>query len=214
MTPPSSRWRRWWPTPESLKGNRWLAWIGPSLYHPRLWRISRRGLALGMAIGIFFGLLIPIAQIPFSAALAVALRANVPAAMASTLVTNPVTFAPVYYLAYQTGQEVLRLLNPDAIEVRPAAAVPAVPPSSTADPNATDGANPPGDLSATGNSWVDGLSGVGLPLVVGLAVFAVLGGVVVYALSSLAWVLHVRLKRRRRLRQAASTTPPPTHPPA
>ena len=74
------------PTPDSLQGNRWLSWLGPSLYHPRLWHMSRRGLALGMAIGIFFGFLIPIAQIPFSAATAVALRANLPVAMVSTLV--------------------------------------------------------------------------------------------------------------------------------
>ena len=29
--------------------------------------------------------------------------ANVPAAVSSTLVSNPLTFAPIYYLAYRTG---------------------------------------------------------------------------------------------------------------
>ena len=58
--------------------------MGPILQHPRLWHVSRRGIALGVALGLFFGLLLPIAQIPMSAGVAVALRANVPAAVAST----------------------------------------------------------------------------------------------------------------------------------
>ncbi|MGL4189515.1 MAG: DUF2062 domain-containing protein, partial [Sphaerotilus sulfidivorans] len=95
--------RRLLPTPEAAASNRWLRWLGPALHHPRLWRASRRAVALGAAIGVFFGFLIPIAQIPVSAAVAVALRANVPSAMASTLVTNPITFPPVYYAAWQVG---------------------------------------------------------------------------------------------------------------
>ncbi|MFJ4290633.1 DUF2062 domain-containing protein [Cupriavidus sp. NPDC089707] len=60
-----------------------------------------------MALGFFFGLLIPLAQIPRSAAAAVALRANVPAAVASTLVTNPLTFGPIYYAAWRVGSAIL-----------------------------------------------------------------------------------------------------------
>jgi uncharacterized protein (DUF2062 family) len=95
------------PSAEALRANRWLRWLGPALHHPKLWHISRRGLALGMALGVFFGLLIPLAQIPLSAAAAVALRANVPAAVASTLVTNPVTFGPIYYAAWRVGSAML-----------------------------------------------------------------------------------------------------------
>jgi uncharacterized protein (DUF2062 family) len=61
-----------------------------------------------MALGFFFGLLVPLAQIPLSAAAAVTLRANVPAAVASTLVTNPVTFGPLYYAAWRLGRPVPR----------------------------------------------------------------------------------------------------------
>jgi uncharacterized protein len=95
------RLRNWLPGAEAIRASRWLRWLGPALHHPRLWHVSRRGVALGMALGFFFGLLIPLAQIPLSAAAAVALRANVPAAVASTLVTNPVTFAPIYYAAWR-----------------------------------------------------------------------------------------------------------------
>ena len=56
-----------------------------------------------MPVGIFFGLLVPIAQIPLSVGAAIVMRANLPAAVSSTLVSNPLTFAPIYYLAYRTG---------------------------------------------------------------------------------------------------------------
>ena len=63
-----ARIKRLLPDPGQLAGNRWLRWLGPRMFHPRLWHVSRRGVALGVAIGVFFGFLIPIAQIPVSAA--------------------------------------------------------------------------------------------------------------------------------------------------
>lgn len=97
------RWRErvraWVPSRAQISENRWLRWLSPWLRQPRLWRWSRRGVAMGVALGIFFGLLIPVAQIPLSVAAAVLLRANVAAAAVSTLVTNPLTFGPVYYAA-------------------------------------------------------------------------------------------------------------------
>ena len=87
QNPGWQRLRGWIPTREQLLANRWLRWLSPWLGHPRLWLWSRRGVALGVALGVFFGLLIPLAQIPLSAAAAVVLRANLPAAAASTLVS-------------------------------------------------------------------------------------------------------------------------------
>lgn len=101
------RLHRLLPPCERIHENRWLRWLGPHLLHPRLWHFSRRGVAVGVGLGVFFGLLIPIAQIPFAADSAVLLRANVPVAIGSTLVTNPVTFAPIYVLAHQVGAMLL-----------------------------------------------------------------------------------------------------------
>ena len=99
--------RRRLPTPEQVGRNRWLRWLGPSLLHPRLWHMSRRGIAAGAGIGVFFAFLIPIAQIPLSVGTAVVLRANIPVAIASTLVNNPLTFPPVYYAAWKVGSALL-----------------------------------------------------------------------------------------------------------
>ncbi|MDP3424371.1 MAG: DUF2062 domain-containing protein [Burkholderiaceae bacterium] len=184
--------KRRMPTRESVQNNRWLRWLGPTLHQPRLWHMSRKGIALGMAIGIFFGLLIPIAQIPFAAATAVLLRANLPTAIGSTLVTNPVTFGPVYYAAYRTGvslvgEESSAATSPEEVAARARA-------DST-----------PDDVGVRQQLWHFWryLTGVGKPLVVGLAVFAVAGGLLVYALTSLVWVARTRWRRRQRLKLVA-----------
>lgn len=185
-----------WPTQESLQGNRWLGWLGPKLFHPHLWRPRRKTLATGLAIGVFFGFLIPLAQIPASAVLATVLRANLPAAMASTLVTNPVTFGPVYYVAYKLG---VLLVGPvDA----PAKASP-VQLSGTA---GASGSLPPtvpdAETATSESSWSvfwGYITGVGKPLAVGLVIFAICGSALVYCVANRLWVMRVRSKRRQRL---------------
>jgi len=182
------RLRRLLPSPDAVRANPWLRWIGPALHHPRLWHMSRRGIALGTALGVFFGLLVPIAQIPLAAAAAVVLRANVPTAVASTLVTNPVTFAPVYYAAWRTGSAILGA---------PAgAAPPPLPGDGT--PRAVTVSVPP-DGHRLVRAW-HRLAGVGKPLLLGLAIFATVSGALSYLLVSWGWHLKVRLQRRARRR--------------
>ncbi len=101
------RLQRWIPRPETLRANPSLRWLGPLLERPWLWQLSRRRVAAGAAIGVFFGFLIPVAQIVLAAGAAILLRANLPVAAVSTLVTNPFTFAPVYVAAYHAGSAVL-----------------------------------------------------------------------------------------------------------
>ena len=40
------------PDPERLRANRWLRWLAPAMQHPRLWRLTRRGVALGVFFGV------------------------------------------------------------------------------------------------------------------------------------------------------------------
>lgn len=174
------------PTRAQIHDNRWLRWLGPLLRRPRLWRWSRRGVAMGVALGIFFGLLIPVAQIPLSVGAAVLLRANVPAAAVSTLVTNPLTFGPLYYAAYKLGHWITGTAH-DGQGRSDAAA------------NATSAQ----ELQAAGlpkeevRVWQRMLS-VGKPLLLGLAIIATLMGVLSYALIALAWHGWTWFKRRKR----------------
>ena len=183
------RFKRLLPTPESVRQNRWLRWMGPVIHHPRLWHFSRKGISAGLAIGIFFGLLIPIAQIPFSAALAVILRANLPVAMASTLVTNPVTFGPVYYGGYHLGSWVLGEPGASAADEVPPLQVP-----ETAAEGSTRG------FTDSVLAVFEYATTVGKPLVVGLAILAVLCGLAVYWISSAVLAWRVRRQRQQRVR--------------
>jgi uncharacterized protein len=173
------RFRRYLPDPHTLREHRMLRWIGPALHHPRLWHVNRRGIALGIAIGVFFGLLIPVAQIFFAAVAALLLRANIPAAVGSTLITNPFTFAPVYYAAYHLGVWMLGYTDVPVVEVdidRVAA------------------------KTATGIAlWMDRLATVGMPLAVGLVTLAVSLSVLIY--FAVHWTWRIRILRAWRRRQ-------------
>lgn len=183
---------RFLPSPEQLRENRWLRWMGPALHHPRLWHLSRRGLALGVALGIFFGLLIPLAQIPLSAAAAVALRANLPAAVASTLVTNPATLGPIYFGAWKLGAV---LLGDTSRDPNPAELTDAVQAQAQAHAALQPEIARPGVLAR--------LQAVGKPLMLGLAVLAVTCSFAAYHLVSWLWIRRVRWRRRRRIERYA-----------
>ena len=186
--------KAWLPKPETLQNNRWLRWMGPVLNHPRLWHFSRKGIALGLALGIFFGLLIPVAQIPFAATVAVILRANVPMAVASTLVTNPITFGPVYYGAYRLGSAILGEPPPDK------------PTAAALDAAQTEPAQPQG-ADDRWRRWLEQLTTVGKPLMVGLAVVATASGLAMYGLVSTVWILRTRWTRRKRLQTRLAKPP-------
>lgn len=174
------RFRRLMPDPHTLRQQRALRWLGPWLQHPRLWHINRRGIAMGVAIGIFFGLLIPVAQILFAVLAALFFRANIPAAVASTLITNPFTFAPVYYAAYHLGAWMLGSASVPVAEV---------------------------DLkhvaaeTATGLAlWMERVATVGAPLALGLLTLAVCLSVLTY--FAVHWTWRLRILRARQQRRA------------
>ena len=91
------------PRAESITDNRFLRVLSPWIAHPRLWHLHRRAVALGIAIGLITGLIPGPIQMLLAALIAIPLRANIPAAVFATLYTNPLTFVPLYLLAYQIG---------------------------------------------------------------------------------------------------------------
>lgn len=101
------RLQRWLPTEEKLRALRSVRWLGPVLRRPWLWQLTRRRVAAGAAVGVFFGLLIPVLQIPCAALGAVTMRANLPVAVVATLVSNPLTYAPIFVAAHRTGTALL-----------------------------------------------------------------------------------------------------------
>ncbi|MFM9882849.1 MAG: DUF2062 domain-containing protein [Burkholderiales bacterium] len=176
--------RRWLPDPEKLRSNRGLRWLGPLLNRASLWHVNRKSVARGFAIGIFFGLLAPIAQILFAGIAAFALRANLPVAALATLISNPFTIVPLYILAYHVG---VTLLGYDANETAITSMVNNLPSSPSA-------------FAA----WMGDLAEAATPLFAGLATMAVAGAVFGYMLVQALWIAPAVLRTARRRTRKAS----------
>ena len=185
----SSSYKKYLPKKETILKNKIIRWIGPAMLHPQLWRFSRRGVALGVGIGIFFGFLIPLAQIPVSAISASILRANVPTAIASTLITNPVTFAPIYVIAYKLGNKLLgEKPDPKSIAEVSKGITPSELPVETQ------------EIVKEKNFLIE-ILGFSKPLLVGLGIFAVAGSITTYFGILWFWWIWIKLKRSKRKRR-------------
>lgn len=99
--------RRRLPDRAELLHRRPLGRWTPYLADDRLWTLARRPLRRAIAIGFACAFLLPVGQFALAAALAVPLRANVPVAVVSTLITNPFTFPPVFVAAHWVGRQLL-----------------------------------------------------------------------------------------------------------
>ncbi len=100
-------WRRIMPTRESMEQHRLLRPVAHRVLAPALWRFTRRSVPRGVALGMVTGILFPVAQIAFSAVLALPIRANIPVAAAMTFITNPFTTPFIWVAAYWIGNQVL-----------------------------------------------------------------------------------------------------------
>jgi uncharacterized protein (DUF2062 family) len=91
----------------SLSGRWFMRPFRRLLANPAYWSIHRSSVTRAVAVGLF------VAFVPFPAhmliapALAIALQVNLPVAIATTFVSNPLTMVPQYYLAYWTGSRLL-----------------------------------------------------------------------------------------------------------
>jgi len=152
---------------------RWLS-------HRALWTVQREGVARGVAIGLFFGILTPVAQIFFAAIAAIVLRASIAVAALATLITNPLTFPFVYYGAYRIGSA-LGAGNGRALE------------DVALSEEAAEQSLEIAGWFATLLHWA---SSVGPALAVGVLVLASVAAVTGYFLVHLAWRLLPRRQGR------------------
>jgi uncharacterized protein (DUF2062 family) len=91
------------PTRETIGEYRILRPFAHHLSHPSLWRMTRRSVPRGVAVGLFVAVIIPFMHTVIAALLAIPTRANVAVAAVCTLVVNPLTIPPMYYAAYRIG---------------------------------------------------------------------------------------------------------------
>jgi uncharacterized protein len=182
---PRKYFRKYLPSHESVRGNRYIGILGSTLHHPNLWHLNRRSVAGGVAIGMLCGMIPGPIQMFSAAILAVILRVNLPVAMAATWYTNPFTVVPLYYLAYKIGT----LITGDAS----GAAAP--PPIHFSLDNIGDWIWILGEWSmALGKPFVVGLCTLGAALSV-VSYFAVRGAWRLYIVT--AWRQRQRARRNR-----------------
>lgn len=112
--------RRHIPTRHTVHEHKLLRPFAPYLRDPALWRMTRKSVPRGVALGLFVGVIIPFMHTFIAALIAIPLRANVAIAAAFTLLVNPLTIPPMYYAAYRIGSWELHhdapLVNPAAAE--------------------------------------------------------------------------------------------------
>ncbi len=159
------------PDRDALLRNRWLAPVASRLAPDAIWQFNRRSIARGLALGLFAGFLLPVGQIVLAALLATSARANVLIASAATLVTNPLTFPPIYYAAYRTGNYLIGRV----------------------------GASSPALLPAETSGFWSTLSSTSGATFLGLIIFALLSSLLSFAAVHIAWRLSLawRWKKRR-----------------
>jgi len=162
------------PTRETVHDYRLLRPFAAHLTHPSLWRMTRRSVPRGVAVGLFVAIIIPFMHTFIAALLAIPTRANVAVAAIFTLAVNPITIPPMYYAAYRIGSWELHhdatLLNPAAAERFSS------------------------ELSRL-LFWVHHASG---PIALGILTIATAAGILGYFVSSLVWRLWARSRWRQR----------------
>ena len=166
------------PTRESLGNSRWLRPVAHHLLRSDLWRFNRRSVPRGVALGLFVGVMIPLAHFVVAAFLAIFVRANIPAAMLATFIGFPVIYVGLVALAYKVGNFLLRVDAMTTIQ----------PISNAMETTQTD-------------HLLQSLTGAGLSTAFGLFVIATVLSSLGYVVTSVVWRMRVGRKRQARLKE-------------
>ena len=184
VSPPAGRFHwltRHIPTRDTVHSYRLLRPFAGHLTHSSLWRLTRRSVPRGVAVGLFVAVIIPFMHTVIAALLAIPTRANVAVAALFTLLVNPLTIPPLYYAAYRIGSWEL---HHDAALVNPA-----------------DAERFSSELSRL-LFWVHEASG---PIAVGVLTIAAVAAVLGYLVASLIWRVWCASRWRQRRHSKSSS---------
>ena len=152
-----------------IKEHKRLKCFGKLLHEPNLWHFNRRSVSGAFAVGMFCAFMPFPSQMLLAAAMAILFRVNLPISVAVVWITNPVTFAPVFYAAYKLGAFILGL---EVYEM---------------------------DFDLSWECLSDQVSLIWQPLLLGCFIMGVSAAVLSYFSIRLLWRLHIvqHLKERR-----------------
>lgn len=105
---PKKFFKRYLPDPSQIKEIKALAFLGDRLHSPNLWHLNRHSVARAFAIGFWCMYTPPLPwQQILAAIFALWFNANLPISVALVWITNPLTWIPMYYVAYKLGAWVM-----------------------------------------------------------------------------------------------------------
>lgn len=104
---PRKYFRKYLPDHATIRDHRHLRWAGSWLKHPNLWHLNRASVAGGVAVGMIGALVPGPVQMLSAALLALLFRVNLPVAMATTLISNPLTWPFIILAALFIGEFLL-----------------------------------------------------------------------------------------------------------
>jgi uncharacterized protein (DUF2062 family) len=176
---PRKFFRKYLPSHDSVRQNKYFSRYGRFLQHPNLWHLNRDSVAGGVGVGLFSGLVPGPLQMLTAALLAVPLRVNLPVALVMTLYTNPITIGPLYYIAFEIGHFIVEGGN---------------------------GITPPPafnfmQFADSAEEFLRWVLSLGKPLFIGLVTLAVSLGVAGYVAVQAIWRAHVIYEWRQRAKR-------------
>jgi len=99
--------QKYFPSPKAIKEHKHLKVFGDLLHDQNLWHLNRRSFAGAIAAGLFIAFIPLPAQMVIAAAVAIIIRVNLPVAVATVWITNPITMPPMFYAAFWVGSLLL-----------------------------------------------------------------------------------------------------------
>lgn len=103
---PVRRLKKYLPTPEQVRNEKSLRFLGQLLHDPNIWHLNRSSVCGAFGLGLFMAYMpVPFQMLP-AALLAIAFRVNLPVAIMLVWISNPITTPPMFYLAYVVGAHI------------------------------------------------------------------------------------------------------------
>jgi len=171
--------KKFLPHPKIITENSLIRHLGPRLQDPGLWHINRKSFAGAIAVGVFCAFIpIPV-QMLLAALLAIIFRFNILIAVPTVWISNPLTFAPMFYFCYRIGAAILNIDTDDF------------------------------DFELSLDWLLTGMLDIWQPFLLGCFVVATISAILSYLLAQFVWRYHLwtRIKNRqiRRVKNKADS---------
>jgi len=160
--------KKYMPSPESIKENKNLNFLGDRIHEPNLWHLNRRSVSAAFAIGLFAAWIPTPGQMMIAAVLAFYFCANLPISVALVWITNPLTMPPMFYFAYLLGLWSLGRPSPST------------------------------DFEFSVDSVMDNFVTIGEPFLLGCLILGIASSIIGYFGTRLLWRWHAVRQWKRR----------------